>query len=223
VKIAKIFIDLDGPILDSADRYYYAYLEALKKLGVTAINKELYWNLKRSKTLEVDILKLSSAERYIDKYIKIRNSLIENKELLAYDTVWPELKEIYMKLFARIPTVLVTLRASVQRTHWQLKQLGIYSWFKQIYTLPKPYVSKEHWKIKADIVAESDMLAEINANSCIFIGDTEADIMAGKHLKMKTLAVSFGIRDKCMLLEVKPDILVQTREELVNFLKKEIL
>lgn len=220
MKIDKIFIDLDGPVLDSAYRYYCAYSEAVKRLGFTAINKEQYWDLKRSKAPEADILKLSSAEKHIGKYLKIRNSLIEDKELLAYDAVWPELKEIYAKLFARVPAALITLRRSGRLTRWQLKQLGAYFWFKQIYTCPKFCASKENWKIKADIVSGSGMLKDTNTNNCLFIGDTEADIMAGKYLKMKTLAVSFGIRDKRTLLEAKPDILAETREELADILRE---
>jgi len=223
VKTAKIFIDLDGPILNVFCRYYKAYRDALKMLGFTPVSKELYWSLKRAKTPDIDILRLSFAEKHAEKYIKIRNSLIEKKKFLEYDNVWPELKEVYSVLFVKIPAVLVTLRTHAKRTHWQLKHLGIHSWFQHIYTRPDYLVSQDRWELKTEIIKKSGILKNLNINDCFFVGDTETDILAGKRLGMKTLAIAFGIRDRNILLKTKPDILFEKKAEFAAFLKKEIL
>ena len=50
-----------------------------------------------------------------------------------------------------------------------------------------------------------------------FIGDSEVDVLTGKNAGMKTVAVSWGFRDRKVLEESKPDIIIDTRAELLEY------
>ena len=52
-----------------------------------------------------------------------------------------------------------------------------------------------------------------------FIGDTETDIRAGKVLGLKSIAVTFGIRNADILMREEPDIILNSPAALVNWVK----
>ena len=49
---------------------------------------------------------------------------------------------------------------------------------------------------------------------CAFIGDAETDVMTGKNAKMKSVAVTWGYRDRDLLESLAPDAIADTAEEL---------
>lgn len=218
-----IIFDLDGPILDVSNRYYKAYVDSLKEMGSEVVSKKKYWDLKRSRVSDHDILGRTSSEHLLDEFKIKRDRLIEAKELLKFDCVWPELRETYQTLFNQTSTILVTLRTYSERTSWQLKNLGIYCWFDSIVSHPSSENSKERWQIKADLVRRLGILNNVSCQQHIFVGDTETDILAGKNLGMKIIAVSFGIRAKYLLLPLKPDLIFDTPMELSAYLRREYL
>ena len=57
----------------------------------------------------------------------------------------------------------------------------------------------------------------ISPTDTYFIGDSEVDVLTGKNAGMITLAVSWGLRDRCVLEAAKPDFIFDTRAELRNF------
>ena len=50
-----------------------------------------------------------------------------------------------------------------------------------------------------------------------FIGDSEVDVLTGKNAGMISVAVSWGFRDRKILGNAKPDVLFDTREELLEY------
>lgn len=219
-----IFIlDLDGPILDVSDKYYKAYYDSLNEIGGRALNKDEYWELKRLKISDYDILRKTFSEHLLNEFKRRRGFLIEKKEYLKLDYVWKELKETYKILSERIPTLLVTLRTYSERTSWQLKNLGIYSWFGSILSHPGTGILEERWQVKVNLINKSGILKNVITKDCVFIGDTETDILAGKSLGMKTIGVSFGIRAKELLLPLRPDLVFHTPFELSKYIKESYL
>lgn len=64
------------------------------------------------------------------------------------------------------------------------------------------------------------MIAErfgVNPADTYFIGDSEVDVITGKNAEMVSVAVSWGLRDRCVLEEATPDFLFDTRKELFDF------
>ena len=52
-----------------------------------------------------------------------------------------------------------------------------------------------------------------------FIGDSEVDVLTGKNANMKTVAVSWGFRDRKVLEEAEPDVIIDSREQLLDYFK----
>lgn len=49
---------------------------------------------------------------------------------------------------------------------------------------------------------------------CAFIGDAETDVMTGKNAKMKSVAVTWGYRDRDLLESLEPDAIADNASEL---------
>ena len=64
------------------------------------------------------------------------------------------------------------------------------------------------------------MIAEkcgVSADDTYFIGDSEVDVLTGKNAGMVSVAVSWGFRDRSVLEDANPDVLIDTREELLQY------
>lgn len=66
------------------------------------------------------------------------------------------------------------------------------------------------------MIAESFGVASADA---YFIGDSEVDVLTGRNAGMKTVAVSWGFRERRVLEEAEPDVIIDSSEELVNYFK----
>lgn len=219
----KLFFDLDGPILDVSERYFRVYCESLKKISHTPESKANYWSMKRQKVPDAAILGSSIDRDSVNRYISDRKKMIEDPAFLRYDNVWTELYPTYQRVFCKIPTVLVTLRNNPENLSKQLRDLNIDTWFEQILSYPRWEKSEDLWKIKVQLILESGSLQDFFPEDCLFVGDTETDILAGKKLGMQTVAVGFGIRTRGILEKYQPDLLFDTPSEFEMFLLEQYL
>ncbi len=215
-----LLFDLDGPILDVRTRYYRAYSDGLRFLEQEPLGPEEYWNLKRRKIPDQEILRMSGSEGRLREFRSRRDFLIEQEELLRLDCVWPQLRPTYEALFAQVPAILVTLRSSASRTLAQLDALGIRSWFQSV--LAAPSGPEERWRTKVKLVREANVLPA-QPSSSVFVGDTETDIIAGKELGSVSVAVTFGIRTEEALASLGADVVCRTPDELSAYLKTLLL
>jgi len=213
--------DLDGTIFDVSEKYYHVYVQSLASAGGDVLSKQEYWDMKRKKITDQDLLAKTQSQHCLEKYQQSWNLLIEDKNFLKYDEVWKELTSVYQQVFEHHPAILVTLRRSPQLVHWQLQDKGILSWFRFVLSRPSKELLKESWKAKVQMLKDSKVLKDKNMAECRYVGDSEADILAGKHLGMKTIAVSFGIRDNELLSALEPDVLLAHPSELANYLTQE--
>ena len=60
---------------------------------------------------------------------------------------------------------------------------------------------------------------EVLPKNTYFIGDSEVDVLTGKNAGMNTVAVSWGFRDRTVLEEASPDVIIDSREQLLDYLK----
>lgn len=121
-------------------------------------------------------------------------SLIENKKYLKIDEIFPSIKETLYSLTKNYRLVLVSLRRARENLIWQL------NYFSRILC---NYANNGNWRVKYILIKkDSPPLGSF------IIGDTEIDILAGKKLKMKTVALARGVRNKDFLNKLKPDYLL---------------
>jgi phosphoglycolate phosphatase len=206
-----IFLDLDGPLLDVSARYIALHRHVLAELGRNGLPGLTYWQRKRSRCSEECILAEAGAAVCADSYVRRRLALIETPEFLVHDRPWPWTHATLDRLGAVSPLVLVTARANRQLLLEQLDRLGLASFFHEILSTPAGLRVDEE---KADLIRNYLTRHRYPSDGHMMVGDTEADVGAGKLAGLRTAAVLSGIRNREFLLQAQPDFLLSDIREL---------
>jgi len=200
-----IFFDLDGTLINPKIRYCTIYKELCSQIGVKPLDCDAYWNLKRQKVSEDDILKKSDIKSYdIKNILKKRITMLEDMEFLQLDTLYAGVIEFLELVCQKYTLVIVTLRKNRPALEKQLKSLGIANYFDKILSASPSLNPKYLNKVKL-IQDNYD-----NSLKGIFFGDTEVDILSAKYLNIQTVSCNFGIRDEKILFQYNPDFNINT-------------
>ena len=206
----KIFFDLDGTFLNVAPRHYLVYCSTLEQFGGKALGANEYWSLKRRKVNWDYILEKSGVDKsQKSAFLEVFITKIESTEYLKGDELFPFSMHI-LNLFSHYELYLVSLRRNEQNLLSELQRLGIKDRFKRVLT---GHSETDGFDKKIELISEV-----LGSESGTIIGDTEADIVAGKELGLTTVAVESGIRDGEFLEELKPDFLLKDISELEKVL-----
>jgi phosphoglycolate phosphatase-like HAD superfamily hydrolase len=169
--VALVIVDLDGPILDVAPRYFAAHCLALAETGAESPQRALesYWLAKqRGETVCDDPAYAAAFKR-----------IIERDDLLEMDRLQPGALEALASLPHK--TVL-SLRTNVVGARRAVLRLGVTA-VAQVDFVPHNPEGK---------VPFARGLGDIRA----VIGDTEADADVARALGVPFLGVSCGIREE---------------------------
>jgi len=193
----KIFIDFDGTLIDSRIRIYGLF----KKISGAALSSDQYWELKRNQVSNDDIL--IKYCNYTDVKLQAFNDewfpLIEHDDWLFFDHPLPGVTDFLKKLSQHNTLILVTAR---QRTDKVFDQIARFGWQDLFHDILVTQQEKEK---------EALIAAKFDCHSTDFIvGDSGKDILAGKALGLKTVAVLSGSRNKQQLIKYNPDFIVDT-------------
>ncbi len=207
-----ICLDLDGPILDVSDRYYRVYSDTLRSIGKQPVGEEAYWNKKRERISEPEILAASGVRdgELIQAYLKQRAERIESPEYLRFDRVWPGTADALKVLRSGAELTLVTMRQSVDQLNRQLDRTGLSDSFDCVLAGPAELRGASRAERKAQLVRAHYGQDDLSG---WFVGDTETDIRAGRLLGIRTLAITFGIRTVEHLEAVAPDLVLHSPAE----------
>lgn len=208
-----IYFDLDGPILDVSGKFYKIYTDLLIEHGYPRLPKDEYWQLKKEHTPIPEIMKRTCPPEFIDCYIKKRLEVIENFSYLKQDKIIPGADQVLHRLSQKHTLILVTLRNRSETLSQELDYFDLRKYFKKILSQDN---NPGDWQTKAKLIREDGFF---QTGDAIIIGDTQADIKAGKSLGMKTCAVLSGIRTKELLEKAEPDFMIED----INSLEKVIL
>ena len=203
--------DLDGPILDVSERYYRLYRDLISEFGGRPASKSTYWEQKRDSVSEMTIFRATGLEPGLyESYRQLRIERIERLDYLSYDRGQPYIESILRKRANR-KLVLVTLRRSAENLKVQLRELRLNSLFDHLLCAEANSAVEERVKIKVKLV-QNIFSAEMISGW--MVGDTETDVLTGKHLGLRTVAVTYGIRTERRLKASSPDRLLSSPEEL---------
>ncbi len=207
MKRKTIFLDLDGTILDVSERIHRVYKNILKKHNKRFLSKNKYLKLKREKTPIEEILEKTKAEDIVLKFKKEWDKEIEKPSYLDLDKISGLNRKTLLFLKKDWKLILVTLRKHPKRLFTQLKKKKIDKIFDKVLISSKES-RKPKWKIKSELIKKYD---RFDKTCSIIIGDTETDILTGKNLGIKTIAVfgNGGLRSRSFLKKYKPDILIK--------------
>jgi len=199
-----LFFDLDGTVLDVSARHYRVYDRLTRAFGGVPLGTEDYWRLKHEKLPWPQILARSSVPpgrsgTYLAAFI----TEIEKPRELALDKCVPGAHGTLRRLHADgHPMYLVSLRRSHAGYVRQLTELGLTQYFSEILS---GWTDGRADELKAHLIEQRACGA-----GGVTIGDTEADVLAGKRLGMVTVAVTGGLRGRRYLQALLPDYLLDS-------------
>lgn len=209
-----VFFDLDGTLIDTSERHYRVHKDVLKSLGaMETLSKEEFWLQKRKGIKTLKFLPKDFSVELTRKFMSKWLERIEDKNYLKYDKFLPGTLEVLMILKKKYNLVLVTLRNNKKNLIWEVDKFGLANSFEEI-LVGSPL------KLKNKVSLINDYIEKSSKNNFIIVGDTEADILAGKELELLTVAATYGIRSKEFLIKLKPDFLLDNFSDLHKVFKE---
>jgi phosphoglycolate phosphatase len=211
---ARIFLDLDGPVLDVSERYHRLHRDLVLARGGLPLGRERYWQAMRDGEPEAEILAragLSPGDVGSAAAQRLRD--IEAPEYLRLDRSWPWIVGILDELARLAPLVLVTLRRHPDRLFRQLDELGLRSRFDHVIS----GTADDTLEAKAILLRAEGWDAAVGS---VFVGDTEVDIASGRALGFHTIALCCGIRSTARLEACEPDVLLDDLQDLPAHLQE---
>ncbi len=206
-----LFFDLDGPLLDVSPRYVRLHQALLAEFGEAGMDAKTYWERKRAACPEASILDELGAGAHALDYARRRQEWIETRDYLSHDQPWPWAHATLAQLGAAWRLVLVTARSCRPLLLEQLARLGLAPFFHEVLSLPAgPRVDQQ----KAGLIRDYLARHGLPAAGHWMIGDTEADVGAGRLTGQRTVAVLSGIRNRELLLRAEPDFLLDSIRDL---------
>ena len=195
----EIVVDLDGPILDVAERHFKVYSEIAAELGCARLPFETYWAQKRVPLGAKRILELTAAAPAYEAFAQRWLQEIERDVYLDIDTLQPgALTTLDRWNDSGHTIVLATMRQDGAALERQLRALGLRSRFHAVVVCDRLGGAIG----KAESVA--GVVGVAPANSC-WIGDTEVDVTAARRRGSVAWALSCGLRAATFLAAQHPD------------------
>lgn len=188
----RIFIDLDGTIIDTRDKYYEIYKNAKTKFGLNIFNKKIYLRYRKKHCFEKEIiLKNNKNSLIVDKYLYFRLTCFESKKYLVFDKLI--LNRSTVSTLKDYDLYLITMRKNRRNLIWELKEMNIYKLFKEI--VCRNILNKKQLEKYSDFDQKKELLNKYYPflSNDILIGDTKLDYSLGKYLRLKTFIVKTNI------------------------------
>lgn len=189
----NIFFDLDGTLIDSRRRLHELFVQ----LTAIDITFEDYWFLKRDMVSNEAIMRQEQMpDDSIKEFSKNWMLLIEHPDHIVKDVNFSFTLDVLEHIKShQHPMFVVTARQSKDQAIAQLKALGILNYLTDVLVTEQKLDKKELINLLNIELSEDDVM----------VGDTGHDIMAGKALGIKTVAVTSGFRSEERLLTYSPD------------------
>lgn len=214
LKVKAILMDLDGTIVDSREAYLEAVKAAFAALGRKPVNTEIAMEIPRrlEQNLSVNnILKEMDVQKFLDAYLNAyyKVTAVKTKPI-------PNVSKTLDALSKRNKLALITMRhVPKEKIVEELKNLRLAKYFQLVITA----LDTRYPKPSPEALIKCAQQLNIQINECAVVGDSVADVQAGKKAGMKTIAVLSGIFTRKELEKEKPDLIIKNVNELSDFLE----
>jgi len=214
LKVKGILLDLDGTIVDSREAYLEAAKAAFMAIGQKTVNVRIATEIPRKleQNLSINnIIEGVDAQKFLDTYLNAyyKTTAIKTKAM-------PNISETLKKLSQKAKLALITMRhVPKENVLKELEKFGLTKYFQSVMTaldthLPKP---------SPEALIKCAKQLGIKISECAVVGDSIADVRAGKTAGAKTVAVLSGIFTREELEREKPDLVLKSINELPDFLE----
>lgn len=207
----NIYFDLDGTLFDVSERFYKIYCDLLDRFNCdNKLNKDIYWQLKKERYPEAEIVQKTCANIDSEEYMKLRQNVIESSRYLEYDRPFSYTLDTIKTLKKHNRLVIVSLRESLKKTEMEIDKFGFKPFFDKVLVHNEDMNNK--WKIKAELI-KSD--SGFNTRNSIVVGDTETDFLAAKEVGVDCFLVSSGIRTRDYLASLNSGFVIENISKLI--------
>jgi phosphoglycolate phosphatase len=203
MKEEQIFLDMDGTIVSYHERFYKVYRNAYIIIGEIPLTKDKWLEARRSG----DIKYPPGIREKLDPYFR---NMFESKEYLKYDKIYPGIKDVILNLKEKYPIKIVSFRGNDINLREQLSNFGICG----LETIIQEYCSGTPCDEKARMIQRI-----VQDPKGWIIGDTHYEIIAGKKLGLKTIAVTYGDQSEEFLRTYSPDYIVDSPSEILEIIR----
>ncbi len=216
--IKAVFFDLDGTILDTIDTYWQAFNAAVATFQLEAVSRKVLLPLMGLGYSLPEIL----CEIYPEVDFKPESAMLEGvraeirNAYLMHGGAKVELTSGAQELFGllrerELKIGIVTSRSVTAERQWhELEKLQMAHFIDVVIT-----GAEARRKPAPDTVIECLQKMGLSPEEAIFVGDSQADIIAAKAAGMKVVAVTTGVSDNQALLEESPDFIFDDLPELI--------
>jgi phosphoglycolate phosphatase len=226
-KPITVFCDFDGPIVDVSDRYYSTYHQALTDtaqfyralssqrstdldfpLKLTILSKAQFWHMKQNRVPDLEIAHQSGlGAEEIDFFLQRVVEIVNSADLLPLDKLQPGVDWALNLLRSQgNKLILVTLRDRDEAIEF-LEQHGLRQLFAGIYGTTNSQAAYQNYaQVKTQPMREHQV-TQMDADWSWMIGDTEADILAGRAMEIPTIGLTCGIRSERQLSQLQPTLI----------------
>ena len=214
LRVKGILFDLDGTIMDSKEAYLEA-LEAAFESGeqmitdartVTEIPKRLEQNL----SIE-DLIKGMDVHKFLKTYLSTYYRVTFEKAKPI-----PRVAETLEKLSKKAKLALITMRyVPKENVIRELEKHGLAKHFQYVITA----LDTENPKPSPEALIKCAMQLNVEMCDCVVVGDSVADIRAGKNAGARTVGVFSGIFSRIELEKENPDLILENVNKLPDFIE----
>jgi phosphoglycolate phosphatase-like HAD superfamily hydrolase len=209
----EIVLDLDGTLIDFAERHYTCFLRAagINTHSAGSLTQESYWNQKRIGFPTDALIASVPSANPLSTFRELWASEIESPQMLALDRLLPGAKGFleYCRLHG-IVTTLATRRRQRLALDTQLTELGIANYFARVVQCP----TSEGGRGKAEAV-QRQLGTKHTRLKTLWIGDSEDDFEAATSLGCQFRLVATGIRSRQYLAKLAPEAVIESLDELL--------
>ena len=216
MKVKGIILDLDGTIVDSREAYLEAAKTAFAAMGQKTVNTKLVMEIPKrlEQNLPInDIVKGIDAQKFLETYLKAYYQLTAAKTKLI-----PNVSNTVRKLSERAKLALITMRyVPKKEIIEELQKFGMAEYFQCVITALETHKPKPC----PEALFRCAKQLGVQIHECAVVGDSVADIKAGKTAGAKTVAVLSGIFSREELESEKPDLILENINQLPDFLESQ--
>ncbi len=223
-KQTTVFCDFDGPVVDVSDRYYSTYQMVLADTArfyrefspelraanppQQVLTKAQFWQMKQNRRPDREIAQLSGLDgEQIDFFLARVLKIVNRPALLQQDKLQPGVSwALNLLQTAGAKLILVTLRDRDEANNI-LEQHRLRSLFTAIYGTDNSQAAYQNYaELKTQLLdrAICEHSSQVSKHDAWMIGDTEADILAGRAMGIPTIGLTCGIRSHQQLNLLQP-------------------
>ena len=208
--------DLDGTVLDTVETIAYYGNYALAQNGIAPIDSREYQYLAGTGAANLIRKMLSFRgcdEGLFEKVFRDYNAAY-NGDVTYRSSIFPGLKEALDAVKRLVIRLAIVSNKPDFATKLVLSKLYGEDYFVDVVG------QQEGVPLKPDPTAVQAVMKRqgVTPEECLYFGDTSTDMLTGKNAGMFTVGVLWGFRGREELLENGADLLVQTPEELGQFI-----